>query len=72
MHIDIYACSNNEKRSHELEGEWEGFYGSVWREEGAGRSYVITLKINKKLQNILGEFLLLCYNLPTCELHLCI
>lgn len=72
MYIDSYACSNNENQSHEFPGEWEGVYGSVWREERAGRNYVITLKINKILQSILGEFLVLGYNLPTCDPHLCI
>lgn len=57
MYIDSYACSNNENQSHEFPGEWEGVYGSVWREERAGRNYVITLKINKKITKRPGRVL---------------
>lgn len=57
MYIDSYACSNNENQSHEFPGEWEGVYGSVWREERAGRNYVITLKINKKITKHPGRVL---------------
>lgn len=28
-----YAITNDDKRSHEFEGEWGGVYGSIWMEE---------------------------------------
>lgn len=39
----MHSIAISEKRGHELEGEWGGVYGKVWKEERKERNVVIKL-----------------------------
>lgn len=41
--MHMHAITVNERRGYEFEGEWEGVYGTLWREERQGIKVLILL-----------------------------
>lgn len=41
--IHMHAITVNERRGYEFEGEWEGVYGTLWREKKQGIKVLILL-----------------------------